>query len=125
MQCSAVQSPHGLENETMGASREERKHLLSRSATPVHNLPTTRDVREKAWWARMKRCSLPRFPACHISGALRFILAVGPLKSKQSFLSESETDALPAGLPSPVWSLSPIVTCPRGRDKDARRALGT
>lgn len=69
----------------------------------------------------MESSSLPRFPACHVSGARRFFLAVGPLKSKQLFLSIGETDALPAGLPSPGGDLA---TCPRGRDKDAVVELG-
>lgn len=85
VQCSAVWSPT-VERLTMGASRPEARQLLSRSATPVHNLPTTRDVQENAWWARMKKNRLPRCPACHVSGARRFFLAAGPLESMQLFL---------------------------------------
>lgn len=98
----------------MGASMEERKQLLTRPATPVHNLPTTRDVREKAWWARMKKSSLPRFPALSRQWGPS-VLFGGRTPEKQAIVPGSETDALPAGLPSPVELSRPV----RGAETDA------
>lgn len=65
----------------------------------------------------MKRSSsLSRLPACHVSGARRFFLAAGPLKSKQLFLRKRDRYA-PRGFAQPGGASA---TCVRGAEARAQ-----